>query len=46
MKRFENYVLGQWTPGADAEYVARHAVTGEELGSVSSLDLNYAEVRD
>ena len=32
MKRFENYVLGQWTPGADAEYVARHAVTGAELG--------------
>ena len=46
MKRFENYVLGQWTPGADAEYVARHAVTGAELGSVSSLGLNYAEVLD
>ena len=42
MKRFENYVLGQWTPGADAEYVARHAVTGAELGEVSSLGLNYA----
>jgi oxepin-CoA hydrolase/3-oxo-5,6-dehydrosuberyl-CoA semialdehyde dehydrogenase len=46
MNKFKNYVLGQWTPGSDAEYVARHAVTGEALGSVSSLGLDYAEVLD
>ena len=46
MNRFKNYVLGQWTAGIDAEYVAVHAVSGHELGSVSSLGLDYAEVLD
>ena len=46
MKKFENYVLGTWTPGIDSEYVAVHAVTGQELGSVSSLGLDYTEVLD
>ena len=42
MNKFKNYVLGQWTAGIDAEYVAVHAVSGHELGSVSSLGLDYA----
>ena len=46
MNKFENYVLGTWTPGIDSEYVAVHAVTGQELGSVSSLGLDYTEVLD
>jgi oxepin-CoA hydrolase/3-oxo-5,6-dehydrosuberyl-CoA semialdehyde dehydrogenase len=46
MNKFKNYVLGQWTAGIDAEYAAVHAVSGQELGSVSSLGIDFAEVLD
>jgi oxepin-CoA hydrolase/3-oxo-5,6-dehydrosuberyl-CoA semialdehyde dehydrogenase len=46
MNKFKNYVLGQWTAGIDAEYTAVHAVSGQELGSVSSLGIDFAEVLD
>ena len=46
MNKFKNYVLGQWTAGIDGEYAAVHAVSGQELGSVSSLGIDFAEVLD
>ena len=44
MGHIENYVLGQWVRGTEVEYEARHAITGESLGVVSSAGLNYEDV--
>tara|TARA_B100000767_G_scaffold274507_1_gene307678 strand:+ start:1646 stop:3709 length:2064 start_codon:yes stop_codon:yes gene_type:complete len=40
----QNYVLGQWTSGSDTEYDATHAITGEQIGRVSSLGLIYDDI--
>ena len=40
----QNYVLGQWTSGSDTEYDAIHAITGEQMGRVSSLGLSYDDI--
>ena len=40
----QNYVLGQWTSGSDTEYDAIHAITGEQIGRVSSLGLSYDDI--
>jgi len=45
MKRdIQNYILGQWTSASDTEYDAIHAITGEHIGRVSSLGLNYDDI--
>ena len=44
MQRFQNYVLGQWIEGQGVETQLFHAVTGQELGSVSSAGIDFAEV--
>jgi oxepin-CoA hydrolase/3-oxo-5,6-dehydrosuberyl-CoA semialdehyde dehydrogenase len=44
MQRFQNYVLGQWTEGQGVETQLFHAITGQELGSVSSAGIDFAEV--
>lgn len=44
MQRFLNYVLGQWIEGQGVETQLFHAITGQELGSVSSAGIDFAEV--
>jgi len=44
MQRFQNYVLGQWIEGQGVETQLFHAITGQELGSVSSAGIDFAEV--
>jgi oxepin-CoA hydrolase/3-oxo-5,6-dehydrosuberyl-CoA semialdehyde dehydrogenase len=44
MQRFQNYVLGQWIEGQGVETQLFHAITGQELGSVSSEGIDFAEV--
>ncbi|MEN9941762.1 MAG: hypothetical protein RL286_1260 [Bacteroidota bacterium] len=44
MQRFQNYVLGQWIEGQGDETQLFHAITGQELGSVSSAGIDFAEV--
>ncbi len=44
MQRFQNYVLGQWIDGQGVETPLFHAITGQELGSVSSAGIDFAEV--
>ncbi len=42
MQRYQNYALGKWVDGEGIETNLYHAITGEQLGSVSSLGLDYA----
>jgi len=44
MKRFQNYIQGQWVDGVDTETVLHHAITGEILGEVSSKGLDFEGV--
>ena len=44
MKRFQNYIQGQWVDGIDTETVLHHAITGEILGEVSSKGLDFEGV--
>jgi oxepin-CoA hydrolase/3-oxo-5,6-dehydrosuberyl-CoA semialdehyde dehydrogenase len=44
MQRFQNYVLGQWIEGQGVETQLFHAISGQELGSVSSAGIDFAEV--
>jgi oxepin-CoA hydrolase/3-oxo-5,6-dehydrosuberyl-CoA semialdehyde dehydrogenase len=44
MQPFQNYVLGQWIEGQGVETQLFHAITGQELGSVSSAGIDFAEV--
>lgn len=44
MQRFQNYVLGQWIEGQGVETQLFHAITGQELGSVSSAGIDFADV--
>ena len=44
MKRFQNYIQGQWVDGLETETVLHHAITGEILGEVSSNGLDFADV--
>jgi oxepin-CoA hydrolase/3-oxo-5,6-dehydrosuberyl-CoA semialdehyde dehydrogenase len=44
MKRFQNYIQGQWVDGIDTETVLYHAITGEILGEVSSKGLDFEGV--
>lgn len=44
MKKIQNYVMGQWVDGEGEELMARDAVTGEDIGIVSSKGLDYAGI--
>lgn len=44
MQKLQNYVLGQWTPGADDGIPQYHALTGELISSASSEGLDYAAI--
>lgn len=40
----ENYVLGKWQAGEGVEYTAVNAITGAEIGAVSSKGLDYEAI--
>ncbi len=44
MRTYQSYVLGQWTDGKGVETSLYNAINGEEIGSVSSDGLNYADI--
>jgi oxepin-CoA hydrolase/3-oxo-5,6-dehydrosuberyl-CoA semialdehyde dehydrogenase len=44
MQRFQNYVLGQWLDGQGEETTLFNALTGVQIGAVSSAGLDFAEV--
>lgn len=46
MKKIQNYVMGQWVDGEGEELIARDAITGEDIGIVSSAGLDYAAILD
>lgn len=46
MRKIQNYVTGQWISGEGVEYIARNAVSGEEIGEVSSTGLDYGRILD
>lgn len=44
MQRYQNYVLGQWLDGQGEETPLFNALTGAQIGAVSSAGLDFAEV--
>ena len=44
MKRFQNYVLGQWVDGSVTESNLYNAINGNQIGSVSSSGIDFSEV--
>lgn len=44
MQRIQNYVLGQWLDGQGEETPLFNALTGAQIGAVSSAGLDFAEV--
>ena len=46
MKHIQNYVMGEWVNGEGEELIARDAITGEEIGIVSSQGLDYEAILD
>lgn len=44
MRRYQNYVLGQWVDGSGTETILNHAITGEILGEVSSEGIDFSDV--
>jgi oxepin-CoA hydrolase/3-oxo-5,6-dehydrosuberyl-CoA semialdehyde dehydrogenase len=44
MKQFQNYILGNWVTGTGIEYSAIHAITGKEIGTVSSAGIDFEAV--
>lgn len=44
MQRFQNYVLGQWLDGQGEETPLFNALTGAQIGAVSSAGLDFSEV--
>ena len=44
MQQFQNYILGNWVTGTGIEYSAIHAITGKEIGSVSSAGIDFEAV--
>lgn len=41
MQRYQNYALGQWIDGDGVETNLFNAITGEQIGTVSSAGLDY-----
>jgi oxepin-CoA hydrolase/3-oxo-5,6-dehydrosuberyl-CoA semialdehyde dehydrogenase len=44
MQQFQNYILGNWVTGSGIEYSAIHAITGKEIGTVSSAGIDFEAV--
>jgi oxepin-CoA hydrolase/3-oxo-5,6-dehydrosuberyl-CoA semialdehyde dehydrogenase len=44
MNTIKNYVLGEWIAGKGVETTVYDAITGEEIGNVSSKGLDFAEI--
>jgi len=44
MKRYQNYILGNWEDGLGEETLLFNSITGAALGSVSSAGINFSEV--
>jgi len=44
MQRYQNYVLGQWVDGQDAETNLYNAINGNQIGTVSSIGIDFSEV--
>lgn len=44
MNTIKNYVLGSWVAGEEVETTVYDAITGEEIGGVSSKGLDFAEI--
>ena len=44
MKSYQNYALGQWTSGEGVETELFNAISGEQIGTCSSVGLNYEEM--
>ena len=44
MQQFQNYILGNWVNGTGIEYSAIHAITGKEIGTVSSAGIDFEVV--
>ena len=46
MQIYQNYVLGKWQNGEGIETHLFHAITGKEIGSVSSAGIDFSAVLD
>ena len=46
MQVYQNYVLGKWQNGEGIETHLCHAITGKEIGSVSSAGIDFSAVLD
>lgn len=44
MKQFQNYILGKWESGVGVELTAFNAITGDEIGFVSSQGIDFEAV--
>lgn len=44
MQHIQNYVMGEWQNGEGEELLARDAITGDEIGIVSSKGLDYQSI--
>ena len=44
MQRYQNYILGQWVDGEGVEVTQYNAITGEQIGEVSSKGLDYEAI--
>ncbi|MCO5259704.1 MAG: phenylacetic acid degradation bifunctional protein PaaZ [Crocinitomicaceae bacterium] len=44
MQRYKSYALGQWIDGEGVETNLYNAITGEQIGEVSSKGFNYDEI--
>lgn len=44
MQRYKSYALGQWIDGEGVETSLFNAITGEQIGEVSSKGFDYAEI--
>ena len=44
MQHIQNYVLGEWVNGKGEELIAKDAVTGDDIGIVSSAGLDYEAI--
>jgi len=46
MQVYQNYILGKWQNGEGIETHLFHAITGKEIGSVSSAGIDFSAVLD
>ncbi|MDH5367774.1 MAG: phenylacetic acid degradation bifunctional protein PaaZ [Cyclobacteriaceae bacterium] len=46
MTIYQNYVQGEWVSGSGVELELHNAITGEQIGTVSSEGLDYASIMD